>query len=652
MCGIAGCYSSSESLINKFKNNDVLNKIGKSLNKRGPDNSSFIITRQNSCFLFHTRLAIIDLSNAATQPMYSLSKRFAIVFNGEIYNYKSLRAEIGDKYGFITSSDTEVILAYCELFGVKSFLKRAEGMFAFALFDSIENKIILARDRFGEKPLYFSLSNERLLFGSEIKVIKEMPTADLALNLKSIHEFFKYGYISQSSVYSSIEKVLPSHLCTFSINENGVCLESNECYWHYPQENRSGEPFSEEEVIDNFNSIFTSVVSDQMISDVPLGAFLSGGLDSTLIVATMQQISSNRVNTFTIGFEDKNVNEARYAKEIANFLGTEHHELYVSNKELIDNLPTAIEYLDEPLLDPSFLPTFLLSKITRASVTVAISGDGGDELFGGYLRYKDTIKLYNLICRTPLLFREMTSSSIKKLSTRQINFFDKLVNLFLDKRSGYYNLFDKLAKKGELLVSNDIIDLYDKIISHESNTDNYFNPEFHLNEYIGIQTVNAFSNYDLTKDSKRLLSEIDFASYLVNNVLVKVDRASMANSLETRAPFLNHRLIEYIWSLPSHQLYSRPHKWIIKSTLSRHMPSNLYERPKMGFTVPLSDWLRGPLKEWAYELIRPNSIRQTGFLNEKYTSYLWEVHQNGKRNMHHQLWAVICLQNWLRKNNI
>lgn len=653
MCGIAGFFNVSS----RHKNEEdlrLLKGMCDKISHRGPDANGYWSNDESNIFLGHRRLSILDLTEAGSQPMLSPNSRYAIIFNGEIYNHLQIRKEIidsGKSPIWKGHSDTETLLVGFELWGIQKTIEKCTGMFAFAIWCIKEKELVLGRDRVGEKPLYFGWQNnsdssniygKTFLFASELKALQMHPAFEGKINRNVLPLYLRHNYIPHPySIYEGISKLTPGSLLFLSLADTSPKIVS---YWS--AENRVkeslGSPFqgNENEAIDHLEKLLKKAIGQQMIADVPLGAFLSGGVDSSTIVALMQSQSPRPIKTFSIGFHEDGYNEAIYAKEVANYLKTEHTELYVTHNEAIDVIPSIPTLYDEPFSDSSQIPTFLVSKMAKNHVTVSLSGDAGDELFSGYNRYLFTNNLWGKISVIPTFLRKLTANGIKKISPEAWN---KLASLFLN--NSYSNIGDKIHKGASILTSESIDELYLKTISHWIDSTNVV-----IDATEPITLLNS-SSVDLGfSNSIQKMMFKDFITYLPDDILVKVDRAAMGVSLETRVPFLDHEIIEFAWSLPqSMKIRDKKTKWILRQVLHRYVPESLIERPKMGFGIPIDKWLRGPLREWAESLMSESKIKNQGFFNYQAINSKWEEHLKGKRNWSYHIWDVLMFQAWLEK---
>ena len=627
MCGIAGFLSPYHVDPHTAKTAAV--GMRDALFHRGPDDSGVWIDAKNGVAMTHRRLSILELSSAGHQPMLSPSGRFVICFNGEIYNHLSLRQQLNSS-AWRGGSDTETVLACIEAWGLTTTLKRCVGMFALALWDQDERCLALARDRLGEKPLYYGWQDQTFVFASELKAIRRHPQFLGKINHKTIPAFLKLGYIpGPESIWEGIYKLEPGHIAW--IRPDPSACPRAESYWSFTDVVRAGrqQPFigSYHDATDALESHLTSAVRQQMISDVPLGVFLSGGIDSSIVTALMQRFSSTPINTFSIGFDIESHNEAPHAKRIAEYLGTHHHEYYLSASDIQAVIPDLPEIYDEPFADSSQIPTLLLSKNTAKSVKVALTGDGGDELFAGYARYFHIARQFNRLSNIPRSVRQAGAMLVNGLRslTSQVEHLNKLGDLLTEERlEGMYRFYQS---KSQL-----------KLTSIEE----VYNPYF-----------SQSSTWPLVDDYVSWMMCADVKTYLPDDLLVKVDRAAMSASLETRAPFLSHELYAFCWSLPPSYKYRHgASKALLKDVLTRHLPTALFERPKRGFAIPIAKWLRADLREYADAHLNQTVLRSTGFLNADRIGGLWRQHQEGRRDASATLWNVLTLISWMKRNRV
>jgi asparagine synthase (glutamine-hydrolysing) len=634
MCGITGFFA-PEGVISEDANR-ILDAMLSSIEHRGPDSFGKKIHSEYGIALGHRRLAIQDLSSAGYQPMVSNSCRFEIIFNGEIYNHFEIRKKIESSFqiSWRGYSDTETLLVAIECWGLDLALQETVGMFAFAVWDNTENALYLARDRMGEKPIYYGWQGNVLLFGSELKSLTKHPDFKKNINIDIIPTYMRLGYIpNPHSIWRDIFKLSPGTWIRFDKSQLGKIPKPVE-YWSLTnsvndaRSNKFGG--SDEDACDELERLLIDSISGQQISDVPIGAFLSGGIDSSTIVALMQKQSTNKIKTFTIGFDNKDYNEANHAKLVADHLGTDHTELYITSDDALNVIPKLSRMYDEPFADTSVIPTYLVSSLARQHVTVSLSGDGGDELFGGYNRYSTLQIWYNRINKIPLSVKENI----------------KFIPNFLKNNNLGYNQ-RKLSIISELLSSKSNIDYYKAIHGRWRSNEKLIN-ETNQNKQI-LNSIYSNSSADTVVESAMLFDQLN---YLPEDILFKVDRAAMAVSLETRVPFLDHRIVEWSWTLPNSLKFGNGNeKKILKLLLNRHVPKEITERPKMGFGVPISDWLRGPLREWAEGLLSFDSLTKYGIFNPVPVEKKWRELIDGSNFNEADIWHILVFQDWLNSNN-
>jgi asparagine synthase (glutamine-hydrolysing) len=646
MCGIAGFYNNDSKYSNEILS--IARRMGDAISHRGPDNFDFWTDNSSPLTLLHRRLAILDLSEAGNQPMHSPSNRYVISYNGEIYNHLDIRREIDKDFSdvkWLSQSDTETIIIAIEVWGIKKSLQAISGMFAIAIWDKKLKTLHLARDRVGEKPLYYGWQNNVFLFASELKAIKAHPSFEGKIDRNSINMLMQYGYIpAPYSVYKKIFKLEPGKLLSFNFQLQGKDgFESIEDYWSFQEVAKSARcnqfqgGFKEAKI--KLNELLIQSISSQMISDVPIGAFLSGGIDSSLIVSLMQACSDKPINTFTIGFSEDKYNEADFAKEIAKYLGTNHSEYYVSSSEALDVIPKLPHIYDEPFADSSQIPTYLVSKLAKSSVTVSLSGDAGDELFGGYNRHVYSYRWGNILRKTPKNFKLTVARLLDLCKPDYLNQLESRLSKKFISKTGINNLSNFFNKTSTALKLHESKGLYQSFITHWPKDSNIV---LHSNSY----SENLFADDNFSLMESMMMN--DFMSYLHNDILVKVDRAAMGLSLETRVPFLNEDIIRFAWTLPnSMKVHNGKGKYILRSLLNEYIPKKYFDRPKQGFAVPIEDWLRGPLLDWAESLLSKSKLDEQGYLNSNIVREKWDEHKSGKKNWQTDLWDVLMLQAWL-----
>jgi len=643
MCGIVGFWSTKKSEVTS----NALHAMAAAISHRGPDDSGIWIDNHFGLGLAHRRLAIVDLSPAGHQPMHSISRRHVIVFNGEIYNHLEIRASLSD-HPWVGHSDTETLLAAIERFGLEDTLKRAVGMFAMAVWDRVSGTLTLVRDRLGEKPLYYGLSQGTLFFASELKAIKECKEFDAAIDRNALALLMRHNYIpAPHSIYKNIKKLLPG--TTLSLNFPSLKrgeIPPPKPYWSVREVVERGRlnPFigTDAEAVDHLESLLRQSISGQMLADVPVGAFLSGGVDSSVVVALMQGQSVRPVRTFTVGFREEHYDEAPHALAVARHLGTEHLELPVTACDAQQVIPLLPSLYDEPFADSSQIPTFLLAKMTRQHVTVGLSGDGGDELFAGYNRYVWAGQIWQRVGWMPAALRAAIAGVLTSLPPRGWNKAFSAMSHLLPRNWRHANPGDKLHKLAEVLAVRQPEEIYWALVSH------WKRPSDLVMGAIEPATVLTDSSaWPETPDFQSRMMYLDQMTYLPDDILTKVDRASMSVSLEARAPMLDHRIIEFAWSVPlAFKIRNGQPKWILRQVLYRHVPRSLIERPKMGFGIPLDAWLRGPLKPWADSLLHEARLQREGYFDSEIVSEKWKEHLLGRRNWAYYLWDVLMFQAW------
>lgn len=641
MCGIAGFVD--DRGIDTNLGEVIGQSMAKAIKHRGPDDEGIWVEDANGVVFAHRRLSIIDLSPAGHQPMESSQKRYVIIFNGEVYNHISLRSMLemqGQAPRWRGQSDTETILALIEAHGLEKALSQMVGMFALALWDREEKVVYLARDRIGEKPLYYGTQGRISYFASELKAIRQHPSFRPEVNKDALCLYLRHNYIPQPySIYQDICKLPAGHFIKLKKGETA------KPYWSLDNllfDDKSSDDSSDEEMLNTLDDLLKDAVGLQMQADVPLGAFLSGGVDSSLIVALMQEQSSRSVKTFSIGFDNIEFDEAPFARAVASHLGTDHHELYVTSQQAQDVIPKLPSLYDEPFSDSSQIPTYLVSKIAREHVSVSLSGDAGDELFGGYNRYHWGADIYKKLSFMPLSWRRLMSGSITGISPDNWNSLLEPFNSIIPQKYRHKNIGDRLHKLSEVVKVRSEDELYRILISH------WPEPESIIHGGKEPKTVISYPNPKTSSLPFALrMMYFDMLSYLPDDILVKVDRAAMGVSLETRVPFLDHRVIEAAWRMPMHMKIRRGKgKYCLRELLYRRVPKSLIERPKMGFGVPLCEWLRGPLRSWSETLLDKKRLEQSGYFDVTKIRSVWSEHISGKRNWHYYLWDILMFEAW------
>lgn len=652
MCGFAGYLVSGRELRPLHQSEAVLRNMGRTIVHRGPDDMGLWIDANVGIGLVHRRLSVIELSPAGHQPMRAHSGRYVVAFNGEIYNHLILRkmlADVGNTIDWRGHSDTETLLAGFDVWGIEETIKRSIGMFAMAIWDCETRELTLARDRLGEKPLYYGWqgagAKAAFLFGSELKALKAYPEFKGLINRGSLALLLRHSYVpAPYSIYDSIKKLEPGCLLKLSLKQKDPVIVR---YWSALQVAAEGvrDPYAgtAAEATDELETLLKDAIRQQMMADVPLGAFLSGGIDSSTVVALMQAQSSRPVKTFTIGFNETGYNEALHAKAVARHLGTDHTEMYVTSQQALDVIPQLPSFYCEPFADSSQIPTYLVSQLARKQVTVSLSGDAGDELFCGYNRYLFSSKVWRSLSMIPTGLRQIAANLITSVSPHRWNAL-----LGVLQRHPHVNWGDKLHKGANVLAASSLENLYRGLVSH------WHDPASIVIGGVEPNTLFTGPSPDLPGlDSIQRMMAIDTVTYLPDDILVKLDRAAMAVSLEGRVPFLDHRVVEFAWRLPqAYKMRDGQTKRILRQILYRHVPKSLIERPKMGFGVPIDVWLRGPLKAWGESLLDEGRLRREGYLEAAPILKKWQEHQSGKRNWQYPLWNVLMFQAWLENEHV
>ncbi len=647
MCGIAGFIKRGVA----GSSQAVLRAMTDALVHRGPDASGYWYEEGCGVGLGHRRLSILDLSESGQQPMQSHSGRYTIVFNGEVYNFERLRKTlVAHGHVFRSHSDTEVILAAFDQWGIDASLPKFIGMFAFAVWDAQERQLVLARDRLGKKPLYYGFVGGGFVFGSELRALLEFPGWQPTVNRPALTLYMRHNCVPAPwSIYEGVNKLPAAHIVRVGVRSDGPCQLSLDSYWSAAQQQASAisAPFrgSLEEATDELDGLLGDAVGLRMVSDVALGAFLSGGIDSSLIVSLMQAQAKAPVRTFTIGFNERGYDEAAQAKAVVRHLGTDHTELYVSPGDALAVIPKLPGIYDEPFSDSSQIPTYLVCQMARRNVTVALSGDGGDEGFCGYNRYVWWRKIWGKTSHLPQWLLQLSARGIQSISAETLDKVMTAIYPLLPQSLRVSAPGDRLHRLAAVLAIHDPQALYRQLVSHWSAPQqvvlNAEEPTTILNETVQLDGNDDFLN--------RMML-LDTLTYLPDDILTKVDRASMAVGLEVRAPLLDHRVIEFAWSLPLEmKLRGRNGKAVLKNLLYRYMPRELVDRPKTGFGVPLDYWLRGPLRDWAESLLAPERLRREGYFAVEPIQKAWREHLSGKRQWHYHIWDVLMFQAWLNE---
>lgn len=625
MCGIVGVWGRSTGAIRTMTDQ---------IRQRGPDSAGIWNDEAVGLAFGHRRLAILDLSDAGAQPMASHSGRYVIAYNGEIYNHLQIRNELqaGASIKWRGGSDTETLIEAISIWGIEKALNKINGMFAFSLWDGVKGKLYLARDRMGEKPLYWGKVNTDFVFASEVKAISAHPLWEGGVDRDVLALYLRHNYVpGPYSIHPNLFKLQPGHW--IEISNGGRDISEPKPYWSIEEviarRIANNTDYSEEESITKLDELLSNAVEQRMLSDVPLGAFLSGGYDSSLIVALMQARSNRPVRTFSIGFSEPRYDEAPHAKAIARHLGTEHTEFYVQEEDMLQCIPELPKIWDEPFSDASQIPTLIVSRLAKQSVSVALSGDGGDELFYGYSRYAIADRLWKVLRNVPTPAR-------KKLGWLLKNAIVPIGDL---RRGGG----DRLERAAGILDRDSRENIYKALVSHFTDPSDIVLASTEAPSFFA-----ASAKWPSLQDFREQMMFADQKTYLPDDILVKVDRSSMAVSLETRVPFLDHRVVEFAWGLPMESKYNnRQSKWILRELTHRYIPRDLMERPKMGFRVPMAAWLRGPLRGWCEDLLSQSHLRNEGIFDDVKVRRIWEDFLSGRRHCQAKLWNVLMFQAWL-----
>lgn len=655
MCGISGLWNSSTLPRDELA--ALASTMSRQMKHRGPDDSGVFVDADSGIAVGHRRLSVVDLSSCGHQPMVSASGRYVITYNGEIFNHSQLRREL-ETFGFSFRghSDTETMLAAVERWGVEGALPRFNGMFAFGIWDRTERTLVLARDRLGVKPLYYGRVGSMFVFASELKAIRALPAFSNEINRDAVALLLRHGYIpAPYSIYKGIRKLLPGTWLPIDAQTANSPADSAtlqalaRVYWSAQtvaeRGTRDRVTMPDADAIDELERLLRDAIAIRMEADVPLGAFLSGGIDSSTIAALMQAQSARPVETFSIGFEEQGFNEAPFARAVARRLGTEHHEAYVTSQDALRVVPRLPEIFDEPFADSSQIPTFLMSRLARKTVTVSLSGDGGDELFGGYARYFEAERYRRVATGMPRWLLTPTVAMLRDAGGTTATLAERACRL-LPYQFRPKNPVMAAARMGEMLGARTDTERYARLVEHWTNaTDVVKNAK-----NVTTALTDPLRQAALATPFESMMYS-DLVSYLPDDCLTKVDRASMAASLEVRVPLLDYRVVEFAWKLPlQHRIRDRQGKWLLRQVLYRHVPKALVERPKAGFGVPIAGWLRGPLRDWAESLLTERRLSEDGFFDPTALREVWSLHVSKRASEPYRLWNVLMFQAWLHES--
>jgi asparagine synthase (glutamine-hydrolysing) len=646
MCGIAGILDPVASTTAE-RLGALASEMASAIEHRGPDDDGVWVDADAGVAFGHRRLAVIDLGKSGAQPMVSSGGRWVMAYNGEIYNYLEVRQRLeGGGTVFRGNSDTEVLIAAVERWGIDRAFDACEGMFAAALWDRRERDLHLLRDRFGEKPLYYGWVGKVFAFGSELKALSALPGFGAEIDRRAVTSYLRHNCVpAPDTIWRGVRKLLPGHMVTLHAPSPGL-LPQQRCYWSMAdaverarQDRLTG---SDAEMTDQLEDALSAAVAARMVADVPVGAFLSGGIDSSAIVALMQRHASMPVRTFTVGFSDRAFDESSEAAAVAAHLGTDHTAVHVGDAEAMEVIPQLADIWDEPFADASQIPTHLVSRVARHDVTVSLSGDGGDELFAGYNRHAWLDRVWGKAVLVPAGARRGAGSALGSVPPAVVDRAARATRLL---PAGWQvrNPSTKVAKLARVLSASDAEDAYRALTTHWDDASSLV-IENGRGGAADDRSPSPFSDGGITE----LMLWSDLVGYLPDDILTKLDRAAMAASLETRAPFLDRRILELAWRLPlDAKLRGGQTKWVLRQVLERHVPAALVERPKMGFGLPIGRWLRGVLAPWAEHLLDERRLRDQGLLDPVPVRKAWELHRTGRRDLGYELWDVLVLQSWI-----
>ncbi len=636
MCGIVGIVGPGSR--------SSIDAITDCILHRGPDGRGVWSSEDGRLALGHRRLSIIDPRVISGQPMWSQDGKYIIVFNGEIYNFQELRVKLAG-VSWRTTSDTEVLVELIAKVGVEETLRQINGMFAFAVYDVDKCELSIARDRLGEKPLYYGTVGRDFVFASELKAFATYPGFKRSIDRDSLALYLRYCYVpAPRTIYEGVRKLEPAQYLTVKVSDAGASSPVIRSYWDFKsvaEAGVGGSPLSESDALDQLDAQLRKSVASRMVSDVPLGAFLSGGYDSTLVVAMMCQ-SASQVKTFSIGMQEEGYNEADHAREVARHLGTHHTELMVTADDAMALIPQMPKTYCEPFADASQIPTCLVASLARKHVTVALSGDGGDELFGGYNRHFWASPIWRKLERIPGWLRSGAGQVLKATTVKQLDFVYAMLKQVTRSSGGTSRPGEKLQKLAGVMHAKTQAQFYQLLTSAIQNPN-----ELLVHGREPLDSITDATKHAKVSNFADLMMYLDTITYLPDDILTKVDRATMAVSLEARVPLLDHELVEYAWRMPqSLKIRNGEGKWALKQIVHRYVPEKLMNRPKMGFSIPIGQWLRGPLKSWAEELLDHDRLAADGFFKPQLVQRMLQTHLSGRGQLENQLWNLLMFQSW------
>jgi len=648
MCGFVGILNYSfKYTVDECAN--ITQLMARQIEHRGPDDSGFWATGDGKINFSHQRLSIQDLSQAGHQPMHSSNNRYTVVFNGEIYNHLGLREMFDKSHAWRGNSDTETLVALFEKYGVSKTISLVDGMYSIALWDHSSETLCLIRDRFGEKPLYYANTGQCFIFASEIKALQEHPSWNGQVSIDSLAEYFQFGFIpGSSSIYENTAKVKPAEIIKIQIKEQKVILNTIR-YWSIEDQIRTSKKNqfvgTLEDATFEVERVLTRVIKQQLVADVPVGVFLSGGVDSRLITLLAQQEATDNIATFNIGFNLEAYDESKTARAVANEIGTEYSSINFSENDALDVIQKLPSIYDEPFADATQMPAIFLSRLAKKSVSVVLTGEGGDELFGGYNRYTSGVRLYEFVKKSPTILREILVKVLRILPPSQLDYLSNFLSRALKGRINLNQLSRKLYKLSNLIESSSELEFY-------NNMRLFWSMELPINSHGTSILKNSMVNVPGLSFAEKMMAT-DTQIYLPDDLCVKVDRAAMSSSLETRLPFLDRELFDLAWRLPEEFKINKNHgKVVLRNILDKRMPNFHTSANKQGFSLPLGAWLRGSLKEWAEDRLSYDVLKEYNILNIDLIRNMWKQHLAEKNNFEYDLWSVLMFVEWAKQNDV